>query len=206
MHNDVGQWKGKFVEAKKRSNQDIKLEADARNALLAHYSSKSTNETAVLIGLAVVIFADFQAYSALDFLQIWQKITFLTLSLGIIAFLIIRQLSRLIIWGKLADAVLCVKVASAGETETWLGKGKVKPVRIGLDSTTYLEQLVVGCHLRFYDCYDQNKTPPSSFWDSVPLRIYGITNNKCFIETYIVAILGVLAISLMVAYVFFSLF
>lgn len=193
------------MEAKKGSSQEEKLEADARNALLAHYSSKSTNQTAVLIGLAVVMFADFQAYSALDLPQIWQKITFLTFSLGIIAFLLIRQLSRLIIWGKMADAVLCVKMASTEETKTWLGKEKVKPVRIDLDST-YLERLVVGCHLRFYDCYDQNRTPPSSFWDSVPLRIYGITNNKCFIETFIVAILGVLGISLMVAYFFFSLF
>lgn len=191
-------------EAKNGSNQE-ELEAGARNALLAHFSSKSTNETAVLIGLAVAIFADFQAYSALDLPLIWQKITFLTLSLGIISFFIIRQLSRLIQWGQLADAIVIVKMASAKQTETWQGKQKVKPVQIDLDYT-YLERLFVGCYLRFQDCIEQDKTPPSSFWDRLPLRIVGFTRNKYFIEISIVVILEVLRISLIVACVFFSLF
>jgi hypothetical protein len=108
-----------LVETAKDESDDEKLEADARNVLLAHFSSKSTNETTILIGLAVVFFADIQAYSAFNFPLIWQKITFLTLTLGIIAFFVIRQLSRLICWGQLADAVVIAAIKSKEETDTW---------------------------------------------------------------------------------------
>jgi hypothetical protein len=187
------------MEAKNGSNKEKELEADARNALLAHFSSKSTNETAVLIGLAVAIFADFQAYDAFKFLLPWQKITFLTLSLGMLAFFVIRQLSRLISWGQVADAILIVKMQSSKETETWLGARAVKPDKIGLDFT-YLARLNFSSDLRFSDCKDQWKVVP--LWDRLPLLICRMTSNKYFIWAFIMLVLVVWIDSLLVAHVF----
>jgi hypothetical protein len=189
------------MEVKNGNCQEKELEADARNALLAHYSSKSTNETAVLIGLAVVIFADFQAYSAFNFPQTWEKITFLIFTLEIIIFFIIRQVSKLITWGQFADAIVCVKMPSVEEAKIELEKKRVKPVHISLGST-YLGRLSVGCGLRFHDCYEQNKESSQSYWDSVPLRIVEIATHPHFAEAFI----AVLAISLIVGYIFSSIF
>jgi hypothetical protein len=186
------------MEAKNGSSQQ-ELEADARNALLAHFSSKSTNETAILIGLAVVFFADIQIYSVFNLPLIWQKITFLTLSLGMLAFFVIRQLSRLISWGQVADAILIVKMQSSEETKTRLGKSAVKPDKVGLDST-YLARLNYSSELRFSDCKDQWKVLP--LWDRLPLLICRMTSNKYFIWAFIVLVLLVWIVTLLVVHVF----
>jgi uncharacterized membrane protein len=82
-----------------------KIVEDARNALLAHFSAKSTAQTAVLVGLAVTLFADFQAYSALRLPYAWQRITFLTFTLGAIIFFILHAIGRLMFYGELATQV-----------------------------------------------------------------------------------------------------
>ena len=185
-----------------QNKDDENLEADARNSLLAHFSSKSTNQTAVLIGLAVVFFADIQAYSAFNLPLIWEKITFLTLTLGIIAFFVIRQLSRLICWAQQADAVIIVEMKSKDETKTWLEKNLIKPDKVKLAST-YLARLSLSSNLRLYDCKEQVKTLP--LWDRLPFLIMLMTNKKWFIWASILTVLLVWIFSLLVAH-YFSLF
>jgi hypothetical protein len=183
------------MEAKNARSEE-EFEADARNVLLAHFSSKSTNETAILIGLAVVFFADIQIYSVFNLPLPWQRITFLTLSLGMLFFFVIRQLSRLISWGQVADAILIVKMKSSKETETWLGKRAVKPDKTGLDFT-YLARLNCSSEFRFSDCKDQWKVLP--LWDRLPLLICLMTSKKWFIWASIATIIGVWIILLLVA-------
>jgi len=186
------------MEAKNGRSEE-EFEADARNALLAHFSSKSTNETAILIGLAIAIFADFQAYSAFNLPLPWQKITFLTFSLGIIAFFVVRQLSRLICWGQMADAVLIVEMKSKEETARALEENRAKPIEVKL-AATYLGQLSRSCDLRFADCKKQAET--LTLWNRLPLLICRNTSKKWFIWAFIIAIPVVCGILLIVAHVF----
>ena len=97
-----------------KGNQN--LIEDARNALLSHYSSKSTNQTAVLLGLAIVFFADIQAYSALNMPPKWEQIVFLVPSVGLIIFVGMRAVGRLIVYGELATNVTHVKIADHDAT------------------------------------------------------------------------------------------
>jgi hypothetical protein len=182
----------------KNGRSEEEFEADARNALLAHFSSKSTNETAILIGLAIAIFADFQAYSAFNLPLPWQNITFLTFSLGTLFFFVIRQLSRLISWGQQADAVIIAEMKSSEETKTWLERHP-KPIQVKLAST-YLARLSFSSELRFSDCKDQWKV--LSLWDRLPLLICRMTSNKYFIWAFIMAVILAWIFLLLASHVF----
>jgi hypothetical protein len=87
---------------------------DARNSLLAHYSSKSTNQTAVLLGLAVAFFADVQV--ALNISLKWAKIAFLVYSVTLIVLIGIRAIGRLIMYGELASGVTQTRLATTNVT------------------------------------------------------------------------------------------
>jgi len=81
---------------------------NARNALLAHYSAKSTAQTAVLVGLAVALFADIQAVDVLDktlHVPLGWILGFLTFSIGAIIFFILHAIGRLVFYGEQATQV-----------------------------------------------------------------------------------------------------
>jgi hypothetical protein len=185
------------MEVKNGSNEQKDLEEDARNALLAHFSSKSTNQIAILLGLALLVFADFQAYGVFNLSLMWQKITFLTFSLGTIAFFFTRQLSRLICWGQMADAVLIVEMKSKKETETHLRESAIKPDKVELDPT-YLARLSFSSDCRFQDW--QKYTEKLSGLKRLPLLIYRMTQDKHFVGKFIFAILAVWIVLLWAVY------
>lgn len=115
----------------KNGDDDPNLVEDARNSLLAHYSSKSTNQTVIILGLAVVFFTVIQLISALNLhalnLQLrWLGIPFLAFSLGLIIFLVTRAIGRLLYWGELASAVMLVKLAEWDVIENLLNSEKPK--------------------------------------------------------------------------------
>jgi hypothetical protein len=91
---------------------------DARNSLLAHYSSKSTNQTAILLGLAIVFFTVIQV--ALIISSKWERIWFLVLSAGFIIFIGTRAVGRLIAYGELATNVVHVKIADRDKIGNFL--------------------------------------------------------------------------------------
>lgn len=113
------------MEVKNGSNEQKDLEEDARNALLAHYSSKSTNQTSIILGLAIVFFTFVQIALALDFPVRWQTILFVISGLGFFVFFVIRAMSRLIHWGNLASAILSVQIKSK-EIDDWIAKHKLE--------------------------------------------------------------------------------
>lgn len=110
----------------KNGDDDLNLVEDARNSLLAHYSSKSTNQTVIILGLAVVFFTVIQLSSTLNLQLRWLRIAFLTLSLGPIIFLVIRAIGRLLYWGDLAGAVILVDLADRDIIENMLNLEKPK--------------------------------------------------------------------------------
>lgn len=111
------------MNAQQKINEDSAIE-DARSALLAHYSSKSSNETAILLGLAVAFFATVQAYIEFkDFLLVG-KATIFTVILGFMLFLTLRQVGRLVYWGELASAITVVDML--GENVTQYNLDRIK--------------------------------------------------------------------------------
>jgi len=115
----------------KNGDDDPNLVEDARNSLLAHYSSKSTNQTVIILGLAVVFFTVIQLISALNLhalnLQLRRLgIAFLTFSLELIMFLVIRAIGRLLYWGELASTVMLVSLADSDVIENLLNSEKSK--------------------------------------------------------------------------------
>lgn len=117
--------------------------AEARNCLLTHFSSKSTNQTAILVGLAVAFFADIQAYDALHFPLNCERITFLTVSLGIIIFFVTYAIRRLIYWGQMASAVIRVEAKNEDDDfKKWMESQKLKSKPQLNVAPTYLARLV----------------------------------------------------------------
>jgi len=170
-----------FIEATKdlnapneKDNQNC-LE-EARNSLLQHYSSKSTNQTAILLGLAIAFFTAIQAYSALDFLLRWEKIVFLVSALAIIIFLLIRQISRLITWGELATASTIVEIIDRDAVTMYIKQSRKKypvdtiyPESVNY-APTYLHRLSIAASEYFGGRIQQCKKAPSRHITALSIR------------------------------------
>ncbi|MGA3192885.1 MAG: hypothetical protein ABSD73_10310 [Candidatus Bathyarchaeia archaeon] len=169
---------------------DPNLAADARNSLLAHYSSKSTNETTILLGLAVAFFADVQTYNAFSFVPEWLRIVFLISSLGVIAYLVIRQTSRLVYWGELTTAILIVGMFDLkpieddlkktltnlySERNSALSKSDIPKVPL---VATDIDRLSSSTYWYF-----KEKKRASKEWH---MRFYSLVTNRRFALTYFI--------------------
>jgi len=101
-----------------------RLVQESRNALLRHYSSKSTNQTAVLITLSIALFSFFET---IRYVEAWPSLLrnlYYLAFLTTFSFLIIRSLGRLFYWGQLASLIIYVKMASEKEVEEYLSSIK----------------------------------------------------------------------------------
>jgi hypothetical protein len=89
------------------------LEQDARIALLAHYSSKSTNQTIIILTIALVSLSFIGVTSSdnpvRDYLLISGFCIFLYFGL--------RAIGRLIIWGQLGTAIIHVGMIAEKEVK-----------------------------------------------------------------------------------------
>jgi hypothetical protein len=176
------------------SKDEQRLVEDARNALLAHYSAKSTSQTAILVGLAVALFADVQAYIALDisFRWEWERIAFLTVSVGLTTFFILRAISRLIYYGELASAITVVKMYEAEFTRKRLDSQRPelnpqKPYPPELQVfPTYLARLECSASDYFHGRINEKKTAWSAF--SIAFRFI---HNKWFKVVYLIVVIVV---------------
>jgi hypothetical protein len=201
-----------LVEIGKNVSDEEKLEADARNALLAHYSSKSTNETQILLGLAVAFFAAVQAYSAFVFPSTGVKIAVFTFILGFILFLVFRAIGRLVYWGGLADAIAFVGMLGEVVTQRNLDSinkelddmKKDKDIKglEGVDAVSSPTYRLNYASSRYVDCYRMKSK--KNRWN-VLIRIFRITNDKWFPIYYAVTVF-VGYMSLAFAYRLFSYF
>jgi len=93
------------------------LVQEARNALLKHYSAKSSNQTVILVTIAIALFSFSQT---VQYVNAWPSpltnlyyLVFLTL----ISFLTIRSLGRLFYWGQYAGLIFDVRMVSEKEVE-----------------------------------------------------------------------------------------
>jgi hypothetical protein len=101
-------------------NKEKELIENARNSLLAHYSSKSTNQTAILVGLAIALFADIQVYINMSLK--WEGILFVVPTMGLIIFIGLRAICRLIGWGDLASSIMKVKMEDSVVAKKYLSQ------------------------------------------------------------------------------------
>lgn len=93
---------------------DERLEQEARLALLAHYSSKSTNQTILLLTLAL---------AGVTYAQLIMNISeirdyLLILGLGFTVYFIIRQMGRLMYWSAHAEGIMLVKLSELKDANT----------------------------------------------------------------------------------------
>lgn len=89
-----------------------RLVQEARNALFQHYSSKSTNQTGILIALSVALFSFSQT---IRHIEVWSSLLrnlYYLAFLTAFSFLIIRSLGRLFCWGKMAELIISAKMVS----------------------------------------------------------------------------------------------
>lgn len=131
-----------YKEMKRKSTNeelriDERLTQDARNVLLRHYSSKSTNQTAIILTLAIIFFTFVQASRYTEVLPNYPVNLLVVLFLAALSFLAIRALSRLFLWGKMAGTILYVRML----TEKELEEG-------GHLAERTLERLILTPHLR----------------------------------------------------------
>lgn len=90
----------------KRSNDEGKLEQEARIALLQHFSSKSSNQVTNALTIALVFFAFIAALDALkSFIGNWLPL-FFGLTIVFLFALAVHTVNRLLYWGTLASYVL----------------------------------------------------------------------------------------------------
>ena len=171
---------------------DPKLVEDARNALLAHYSSKSSNEAQILLGLAVALFALIQAYSVFSFLPVFLRNASLTWGLGIIAYLIIRQTGRIVYWGELADAIMLV-----GMVNEDVVKQVLKDIKDEMPRVEQLKafELVSTCVLRLNNAssryVDYYRMTNKENRLNILTQICRISNNQQFARAFLVIVAAI---------------
>ena len=167
---------------------------DARNALVAHYSSKSSNEAQILLGLAVALFALIQAYSAFSFLPVFLRNASLTWGVGIIAYLIIRQTGRIVYWGELADAIMLVGMVREDVVNQALNGIKNEMPKVEpLQAFELVSTCILGLNnasSRYVDYYRMMSKENRS---NVLIQICRISNDQRFARAFlvIVAVVGV---------------
>jgi hypothetical protein len=161
-------------------------EEDARNALLAHYSEKSTAQASVLVGLAVVFFASVQAYDVLRKLSLpfGLDTAFLVFSTLSIIFFGVRAIGRLLYYGELAGGILTVEMLGYEETRRMMENDLKRPRSVKYKPTE-LERLA-SANQKYLDDLMAMKL-------SLASRIYAVSHHKWF-EYFYLILLSVLAL------------
>jgi len=93
------------------------LEQDARIALLAHYSSKSTNQTIIILTIALVFFTFLGVVPS----TFPYRDYFLILAFGGSLWIVMRAIGRLLYWSEHGDAILSIAPLNVLEAEDGLG-------------------------------------------------------------------------------------
>jgi hypothetical protein len=150
------------------------LEQDARIALLAHFSSKSTNEAIILLSEAVAFFtfvgllypSNFSNFS--NRLDLMIRVDLMIVALGIFACLASYALGKLIYYGEYATAILSVEMSKINDALNQMeiikgGLGLPGPIRfptgdVYLDLLpTRLDRFTVACAAYFRAKRDKEK-------------------------------------------------
>ena len=97
------------------TNQE-QLKQDARIALLEHYSSKSTNQTIIILTIALVFFT-FLGVLPSDFPS---RDYFLIIAFGGMLWLAVRAVGRLNYWSEHSDAILYIDALNESDIEKLL--------------------------------------------------------------------------------------
>jgi hypothetical protein len=136
-------------------NNEEKCEQDARIALLEHYSSKSTNQTIILL---TEVFGFFTLVGLLS--TIPYRYYLMIIALGFFVCLVSHAFGRLVYWGSLARGIMWVEIPKMDDVQRDLEEEKAKlelqkPIEIqnwkySLNlKATYLERLSLACSIYF---------------------------------------------------------
>jgi hypothetical protein len=126
-------------------DEETRLDQEARIALLQHFSSKSSNQATIIFTIALIFFAFVQTLQYVKGWSYWESTLYESLSLALIAFLVIRAIGRIHYWSKLAGSVLAVVPKSPEKVEEDIKEhhkeGKEKPTILGcIHSATGIDQ------------------------------------------------------------------
>jgi hypothetical protein len=130
---------------------ELRLEEEARRALLQHYSSKSSNQAITIVTLALVFFGFTQT---LGFLQNAVVVTVYEGAVLSVLFAVgLRAIHKLLCYGFLADSIIAVGMKSEQDTLDYLNKEQLKRLcklsQEYSETATYLERLSLACSLRW---------------------------------------------------------
>lgn len=161
-----------------RTDSDGDSENDARYALLDHCSSKSTNQTTMLLGLAVAFLTIVELNNALSLPFKWQGSVVLGVFLGLLMMGVTRQIGRLLYWGEFATAVMYVRPANEQETEKYINDVALEvpaTFKPRVTPPTNLARLNCNCN----EFRNEHKKNSRSF-----RLIWNLTHGKGLIVTY----------------------
>lgn len=160
-------------------------EEDARNALLAHYSEKSTAQASVLVGLAVVFFASVQAFDVLRKLDLPFGLdgAFLWFSVISIIFIGVRAIGRLVYYGELAGGILSVEMQDYDDTKDMIKNDLTRPRSVKYRPTE-LERLA-SANQKYLNDLMKKKL-------SLPSFIYAVSHHKWFKNVYVVFVVALI--------------
>lgn len=147
---------------------------NARNSLLELHSSKSTNQAAIILGLAIVALAVIPVYDKFSFY--WSGITFLAISIGTLVFFGVHALGKLIAYGILTSAIQSVTPQEPDELIKKAYSVQSYPSRIMIPSLCLRDFLLKN---------GKDKGNPL-------YRFYRFTQNKLFKLVYFIAFVLVL--------------
>jgi hypothetical protein len=144
------------------------LEQNARIALLAHFSSKSTNEAVILLTETFAFFTFLGFLYSIDFFN-FPRDYLVIVALGIFISLASYALGKLIYWGEYANAILRVEMSEMNQTQDQLNKVRDRlllPEQITLPDgdklslylqPTYLQRFMVACAAYHRARYEKQK-------------------------------------------------
>ncbi len=134
--------------SKLSKKDEILLEYEARNELLQHFSSKSSNQAITILSVVLVFFAWVESLQYVGAIQnLWLKALWYVLPLELIFFVCLRAIGRLFFWGISADAIIRVKMKETSEYSecSLLKHGEEYIPKSVLLATTYHIRLVHAC-------------------------------------------------------------
>lgn len=170
---------------KEKKDYDETLEQEARIALLHHFSSKSTNQTTIILTVALASFAFVQTLQLTMDWQEWQRAVYGIPVLTFLSFVAIRACGRLIFWGKLAGFIEVIKPKEQEITAQRIKQNG----RESTEKVTWFNRLENGMddrrresHLLIISWTLTNSKPGGAFMVLLLLSLWGIVFTSNYLQ------------------------
>jgi hypothetical protein len=147
---------------------------ETRKSLLEYYTSKSNNQTIIILTGAIVFFTACQVVIALVGESFSKTIIGIVIIVVLFSWIFIRQMGRLMMWSALSSIIL--NVGTVDEKETSNALTEEQKYGIPLDSSNDIWRL-------HYSCCKLARTHESKD-NSWGWKILRWTDNKIFLNQY----------------------